>query len=239
MERMLVVVFDGEKKAYEGVAALRQLEREGAISAYAGAVVAKNADGTTSIKDFDDVGPAGSLIGTSLGSLIGLLGGPVGVAIGAMSGLTLGALVDLDNAGVGADFVEDVQKTLKPRTVAVVADVEEEWTTPVDTRMEALGGTVLRRAVYEVRQTVREEHVKAMKADLAQMRAELAKTRADHRKKLQQKIEELQARIDSEQKRVEEQHAEFLKHQKAKREVLKKNAAAAGHALKRLANTRI
>jgi len=239
MERMLVVVFDGEKKAYEGVAALRQLESEGAISAYAGAVVAKNADGTTSVKDFDDVGPAGTLIGTSLGSLIGLLGGPVGLAIGAMSGLSLGALVDLDNAGVGADFVEDVQKTLKPGTVAVVADVEEEWTTPVDTRMEALGGTVLRRAVYEVRQTLRAEHVKAMKADLAQMKAELAKTRADHRKKLQHKVDELQAKIASEQKKVDAQQEAFQKHQKAKRETLKKNAAAAGRALKQLAHTRL
>ena len=239
MERMLVVVFDSEAKAYEGVAALRQLEREGAITAYAGAVVAKNADGTASVKDFDDVGPAGSLIGTSLGSLIGLLGGPVGLAVGAVSGLTLGALVDLDNAGIGVDFVEDVQKSLQPKKVAVVADIEEEWTAPVDTRMEALGGTVLRRAVSEVRRTLREEHVAAMKADLAQMKAELAKTRADHRKKLQQKIDALQARIDSEQKKVEEQRGAFQARQKAKREILKKNAAAAGRALKQLADTRL
>ena len=50
MERMLVVVFDSETKAYEGSAALHQLEQEGNLSIYAGAVVAKNADGTTAIR---------------------------------------------------------------------------------------------------------------------------------------------------------------------------------------------
>jgi uncharacterized membrane protein len=239
MERMMVVVFDSETEAYEGVAALQQLEREGSISAYAGAVVAKNSDGTASVKQLDDVGPVGSLVGTSIGSLIGLLGGPVGLAIGAMSGLSLGALVDIDNAGVGADFVEDVLKSLQPTKVAVVADVEEEWTTPVDTRMEALGGTVLRRAVSEVRETLRQQHVAAMKADLAQLKAELAKARADHRKKLQHKIEQLQARIDSEQKKVAAQQEAFREHQKAKREIFKRNAAAAGRALKQLANTQL
>ena len=32
MERMLVVVFDNEKKAYEGKSALSELEREGSIT---------------------------------------------------------------------------------------------------------------------------------------------------------------------------------------------------------------
>jgi uncharacterized membrane protein len=239
MERMLVVVFDSETKAYEGVAALRQLEREGSIGAYAGAVVVKNADGTASVKEFDDVGPVGTLLGTSVGSLIGLLAGPVGLAVGAASGLALGTLYDLDNAGVGVDFVDDIQESLQPTKAAVVVDVEEEWTIPVDTRMEALGGTVLRRAVWEVRQSVHDENVAAMKADLAQMKAEIAQAHADRKKKLQQRVEQLQARIDSEQKKLEQRREAVRARQNAKREVLKTNAAAAGRALKDLANTRL
>ena len=83
MDRMLVVVFDNESKGYEGKNALLQLDDEGSISLYGYAVLAKNADGTASIKQGDDSGPIGSLVGTSLGSLIGLLGGPAGLAIGA------------------------------------------------------------------------------------------------------------------------------------------------------------
>ncbi len=36
MEKMLVVVFDSESKAYEGTNALSQLDREGSITVHAG-----------------------------------------------------------------------------------------------------------------------------------------------------------------------------------------------------------
>ena len=163
MERMLVVIFDNETKAFEGASALRQLEREGSLSVYAGAVLAKNADGTTTVKQVDDLGPVGTLIGTSIGGLIGLLGGPVGVAIGAVSGLAVGVLSDTADARVGDDFVEEVAKSLTPGKVAVIAEVNEEWTTPVDTRLEALGGLVIRRALWDVREQMREERIAAMR----------------------------------------------------------------------------
>src|ERR1700757_4037945 len=137
MDRMLVVVFPNESKAYEGKKALQQLDSEGSISVYAYAVLTKNADGTASVKQGDDVGPIGTLLGTSLGSLIGVLGGPVGVAAGAAAGMAAGSSVDLNNNRVGTDFIDDVQKALLPTHVALVAEVDEEWTTPVDTRMEA------------------------------------------------------------------------------------------------------
>src|SRR5215472_17320961 len=157
MERMLVVVFDNESKAYEGKKALLQLDGEGSISVYGYSVVAKGADGTVTQKQGDDVGPMGTLLGTSLGSLIGLLGGPAGMAAGALGGMLGGATADLDNSRVGADFVDDVNKVLTPNRVALVAEIEEDWTTPVDTRMEAIGGKVFRRALSEVTDTVNKE----------------------------------------------------------------------------------
>jgi uncharacterized membrane protein len=237
MERMLVVVFDNEVKAYEGKAALRQLEAEGSVMAYAGAVVVKGPDGIASVKQFEDIGPVGGLIGTSVGSLIGLLGGPVGLAVGATSGLALGSIADLDKARVGEDFIADVEKSLAPGKAAILAEVEEEWTTPVDTRMEALGGTVLRRALWEVQEEVWQEDIAAMKADLAQLKAEMAKAHADRRAKLQKKVDQLQARIETRQQEASRRVADFQARQKSKRELLKKNAAAAGRALKELAKT--
>jgi uncharacterized membrane protein len=239
MERMLVVVFDSETKAYEGQSALRQLEREGSISAYAGAVVVKNADGTTTVKELDDFGPVGGLVGTSVGGLIGLLGGPAGLAIGAASGLALGAAFDLHDARVGVDFVDEVSKSLKPTTVALIAEIEEDWTTPVDTRMEALGGTVLRRALWDVQEDVREKDIAAMKADLAQLKDEISKAHAGRRAKLQSRIDQLQSRIDAQQEKAKERREAFRARQESKRAILEKNAAAAGRALKDLANTRL
>lgn len=237
MERILVVVFDNEKKAYEGDSALTQLEREGHLTIYERAVIVKHAEGTVSVKQVEDEGPLGSLAGTAVGALIGLLGGPVGAAIGAGSGLALGALFDVDNACVGEDFLDDVSKSLTPNKVAVVANVEEEWTTPVDARMEALGGTVLRRALWEAQKTVREEEVAAMKADLKQLKSEISREQADRRAKLQKKIDQLQAKIDAKIVKAAQRHDAFEARQKTKKDILKKNAAAAGRALKELART--
>src|SRR5690349_17923338 len=129
MDRMLVVVFDNEVKAYEGKRALVQLDDEGSISVYASVVLTKHADGTATVKEEDDSGPLGSLVGTSLGTLIGILGGPVGVAIGASAGLLGGGAFDVNNARIGDDFIDDVTKQLLPNRVAVVAEIDEDWTT--------------------------------------------------------------------------------------------------------------
>jgi uncharacterized membrane protein len=226
IDRMLVVVFDTESKAYEGKKALLQLENEGSIGVYAYAVVAKNADGSATVRQGDDSGPLGTLVGTSLGSLIGLLGGPVGLAIGASVGLVSGSAADLNNARVGGDFIDDVTKVLLPNRIAVVAEIQEDWTTPVDIRMEAIGGTVFRRALSDVKDTVDDEEIAAMKADFAQMKAEHAKARADRKAKLQEKINQLDSKIQTRLERAKERRQAAEQQAKAKVEVLKAKAAA-------------
>jgi len=226
MDRMLVVVFDTEPKAYEGKKALSQLEGEGSIVVYAYAVVGRNADGTTSVRQSDDPGPLGTLAGTSLGALIGLIGGPVGAAIGAAAGLAVGGTVDVDNARIGEDFVDDVREQLQPGKFAVVAEIQEDWTTPVDTRMEAIGGKVTRRALSEVNDTVNDEDVAAMKADLAQMKAEQAKAHADRKAKLQEKINQLDSKIQAQLEKSKQRRQAWKAQAKAKVEVVKAKAAA-------------
>jgi len=227
MDRMLVVVFDNETKAYEGKKALTQLDNEGSISVYGYAVVAKNSDGTASIKQGDDVGPLGTLAGTALGSLIGALFGPAGLAVGATAGLSGGASFDLLNAGVGEDFIDDVSKALTRGKVAVVAEVEEDWTTPVDTRMEGIGGTVYRRALSDVTHQVHQENVAAMKADMAQLKAEHAQARADRKAKLETKINQLDSKIQDQLQKAKDDRQAAERKAQAKVEILRSKAAAA------------
>ena len=227
MDRMLVVVFDNETKGYEGGKALLQLDDEGSITVYEYAVLVKHADGTATVKQGDDSGPIGTLLGTSFGSLIGLLGGPVGLAIGASAGLGVGAAADLNNARIGEDFIDDVTKVLLPNRVAVIAEIEEDWTTPVDTRMEAIGGSVFRRALSEVKQTIHEENVAAMKADLAQMKAEHAKAHADRKAKLQEKINQLDSKIQAQLQKVKDGREAAERQARAKVRVLEAKAEAA------------
>jgi uncharacterized membrane protein len=224
MERMLVVVFDTERQAYEGKKALTQLDDEGSISIHASAVISKNVDGKVTVKQSDDQPPIATLLGTPLGSLIGLLGGPVGLAVGTAVGLVGGITADLNNARINGDFVDDVNSDLLPNKFAVVAQIDEDWTTPVDTRMEALGGTVFRRALKDVKQTIHDEDVAAMKADMAQMKAEMAKSQADRKAKLQTKINELDSKIQARLERDKQQRQAAELQAKAHAETLKRKA---------------
>lgn len=226
MNRMLVVVFDTEDKAYAGKHALLKLHDEGSISVYAHAMLAKHADGAVTVNKQDDFGPFGTLAGAELGALIGLIGGPMGLAIGAGLGVLAGGAVDLNKVRIGDDFIDDVTKKLLPNKFAVVADVDEDWTTPVDLCMEPLGGIVFRRFLSDVKHTIHEEHINAMKADLAQMKAEHAKAHADRKSKLQEKISQLDSKIQAQLQKAKDRREGAERQAEAKAEILKSKAGA-------------
>jgi uncharacterized membrane protein len=146
VNKMIVTIFSDEKNAYEGLKALKALHTEGSLTLHAATVVAKDAQGRVSLKQTEDLGPAGTMFGLATGSLVGLLGGPVGMAAGAAAGTLMGSLFDLATLGVGEEFLAEVSQNLTSGKVAVIGDIDEDWVTPLDTRMEALGGTVFRRA---------------------------------------------------------------------------------------------
>jgi len=114
MEKMLVVVFESEAKAYEAVRSLNQLDAEGSITIHAESVIKKNADGTVSVLRTDGDFPVRTIGGTAIGSLIGLLGGPVGFGVGALAGTFAGMMGDIYAAGVNTDFGADVAAALTP-----------------------------------------------------------------------------------------------------------------------------
>jgi len=199
MNKMLVAVFDTEPAAFEGLTALRDLHREGDITLYASAVMVKDKTGKINVKQGADDGPVGTAVGLLTGSLIGILGGPAGLALGASLGGLTGFLFDLDQSGIGATFLDDICKTLTPGKAAVVAEVEESWTTPVDTRVHKLGGTVFRRLRSEVveDQLVRESA--AFDADLKALEDDLNKGVAENRAAVQKDIEQTKKQIKATQ----------------------------------------
>ena len=227
MDRMLVVVFDAESKAWEAKKALHELDREDVIVVYDQAVVARNSDGTATVRQIDDPRPIGTLGGTALGALIGLLGGPVGAGLGAAAGLAAGAAVDVSHATIGEDFVEDMKQQLSPGKFALVAEIDEDWTFPVDRSMEALGGTVFRRALSEVKHKLNDEHTAAMKADRAQLKAEHAKADAERKAKLQKKINQLDSKIQARLEKAKARRQATEREAQAKAELLKAKATAA------------
>jgi uncharacterized membrane protein len=71
MNKMIVVVFDNERQAYEGYRALKDLHADGTITLYGDAVIAKDASGTVFVKEAADKGPLGTAVGLLTGSLVG------------------------------------------------------------------------------------------------------------------------------------------------------------------------
>jgi uncharacterized membrane protein len=195
MDKMLVVVFDSEAKAYDGSRALQELMQEGSIDLYSQAVIARDASGKVEVKQRGDMGPVGTAVGLLTGSLIGMFAGPVGLAIGATAGTSGGLLYDVAHLGVGEDYLTEVSNYLQPGKAAVVAEIAEEWVLPVDTRMEALGGVVFRRTQKEVWDIVVARDTEALNSDLAQLKAERDQATGEARVKLQKKVDAAEAKL--------------------------------------------
>jgi len=204
VNKILVAVFDSEKAAYEGVAALKDVHRNGDISLYASSVIAKDDAGAVAVRQAADSGPLGTLVGIVGGSLVGLLGGPAGALVGGWIGGGAGLVYDLFSVGVGVDFMEQVGTSLTPGRVAVVADIDESWTTPVDTRLAAMGATVFRRYPGEVADDQLAREAEAAETESRQLVGEFEQAEGEARAKAQAtaaaqraKVEALAGRIDS------------------------------------------
>lgn len=239
MEKMLVVVFDNETKAYEGSRALNQLDSEGSIAIHAEAIIGKNNDGTITVKQGDGDFPVRTVSGTAIGSLIGLLGGPAGLAVGALAGTMVGSIADLFVAGVDSDFLAEASNALTPGKYAIVADVSEEWVTPVDTRMEALNGFVFRTARQSFEEAQRAREVAEVRAEMEQLKAEHARAKAEHKAKLQAKIDGLNTRLQAKLQQARQRSEQIKNETDAKVQGLQKKAAKAQGDAKVVINARV
>lgn len=227
MEKMLVVVFENEPSTYEGSRALNQLDAEGSITIHAESVIKKDANGKVSVLQAEGDFPVRTVGGTAIGSLIGLLGGPVGFGIGAVAGALAGSIGDLYVAGVNADFLGDVSAALTPGKCAVLADISEEWVTPVDSRMEALGGVVFRSLKTTVEEDQRARDVAELKEEIFQLKTEHAQARAERKAKLQARIDALNAKLQEKLDQAKQRAEQIKGETEAKVQALQKRAAKA------------
>ena len=207
MEKMLVVVFDTETKAYEGSKALQELDSDGSISVHAEAVVKKNPDGSLTTKETGGDYPIRTAEGTAIGALIGVLAGPIGLGAGALTGALAGYVADLNRAGVNVDYAEEVSGKLTPGKWAVVSDISEEWETPVDTRMTELGGNVSRVPRVSVVAERDEKEEEAMKSEIANLKSEHAVSSQKHKATIQARIDKLNTELRMKMQKAKE-HSE-------------------------------
>jgi uncharacterized membrane protein len=204
MDKMVVLVFNDERKAYEGAQALKGLHAEGSLTLYQSTVISKDAKGAVSVKESADQGPVGTAVGWATGGLIGLLGGPVGWAVGAATGTLAGSFYDLAQLGVGSDFIDEVSQYLLSGKTAVVAEVEEGWVTPLDTRVEALGGKVFRRGRGEFIDAQWQKDIDTTKAEIKELKDEFNQETGEAKAKIKTKIEAAKQRLQAKQDQIKE-----------------------------------
>jgi uncharacterized membrane protein len=154
MRNYIAVVFNDTSKAYEGLHALWQLDDAAEVTVHGTAVVHRDALGNFQV-DTKETHPAlATAVGVGVGALLGLLAGPAGAAVGAAGGAAIGAATggavgvtaDLARADTRDQAADETRFVLDAGQSAVIADVSEDWTSPIDTRMRSLVGIVYRRA---------------------------------------------------------------------------------------------
>lgn len=210
MNRVIFVGFDTEEKAYAGDRALHDMHKDGSLTLYNDAVVVKEPSGFVAVRREPEAEAAGTFGGMLTGGLIGLLGGPVGAAVGIGAGTLIGAAFDLTKEGIDREFVEDAGAQLAPGKAAVIAEIDEQWQVPLDTRMEALGGTVVRRTQTQIEDAYLEREIEAAQKELAVLESEkVAEVKASQTEKARRQAEKLQAKVDAAKRKVREKENEL------------------------------
>jgi len=150
MHRIVVIVFDNEAEGAEAKNKLLQLDSEGSIGSYGYAVVAKKADGTVVLRQVDLQGTLSPFAHSLLRSLCD----SACPAAGSAASHTGDFAANSNRAKTEKDFIREMTQVLLPNRVAIVAEVEEEWTPVLDRCMESIGGVVFRWTVSEVQHAV-------------------------------------------------------------------------------------
>ena len=196
MNKVIFVTFDNEDKAEEAERALHQMHDDGAITWYDDAIVAKDASGKVVVRNEPKGEPVATVSGMIAGSLIGLLGGPIGSLVGITAGSLVGAAFDLAHEGIDSSFVREIGQQLETGKTMLIAHIDESWQVPVDTRMNALGGKVVRRTLTQIEDARLERDLEASQKELANLEAEqIAAVKASEAEKMSEKVQKIDAKI--------------------------------------------
>ena len=164
MDNYVAIVVDDDAKAYQALHELWNLDTDEAITVHGAAVIHRDPNGYVDVRTKDTDPGIRTAVGVGIGALLGALAGPIGAAagaaaaaagtgaaIGAVSGGMIGGTADIvkatenDEAGYEAEFVLPAGKS------AVIAEVTEQWTKPVDDLAKNYGTTVFRKSKSVIR----------------------------------------------------------------------------------------
>ncbi len=146
-ENLVLLSFGDAAKAYQALAEMKQAAAQDRLKLRSAAVVQRSPQGVLQVRDGYGDGAAANapLVGTMLGGLLGVLGGPLGVLMLGATGAWLGSLASLDTVDRRLSLMEQITHAVPPGATALFADVEEGAVEVVDSLAKNLGAVVLRR----------------------------------------------------------------------------------------------
>ena len=164
MDNYVAIVLDDDAKAYEALHRLWKLDTDGDITVHGAAVIHRDPDGAVDVREQDTDPGLRTAIGVGIGALLGALAGPIGAAagaaaaaagtgaaIGAASGAVVGVTADVVKATENDEASYEAGFVLPPGKSAVIAEVTEQWTTPLDVLAQSYGTKVFRRSKSVIR----------------------------------------------------------------------------------------
>lgn len=193
---MIAVSFEDDDKAYAALTLLKELDSQHQVGLDEAMVVVRQADGRVVEKDRVASAPVPNTIGGGLvGLLVGIIGGPLGMLIGGTAGVFIGSLFDIEDADSTDSALTAISRYARSEHTAVLAVVSEQSPEVIDAAMSGLGGTVLRRSVYEVEAEIAAAQEAERKAR-REARKELLRGRREHDKAAAHaKVEDLKAKL--------------------------------------------
>jgi uncharacterized membrane protein len=151
MSVLVVVIFDEVRRTSDYVQSLRALHDQGRVSVYAIAMMERGPRGVAPRMPVgSDEAVAGPAVGAAMGALVSLLDGPLQAAARAVPHSLIGAMRDLDDAGLDPGFLEQVSRDLPVGGGAVLSQLEELQPLIIDTLGLQHGGRVFRQRLAAV-----------------------------------------------------------------------------------------
>ena len=202
MNELLVAVFDSEDAAAKGMRTLDDLHKEGGISLYASALIVRGKDGNITVRQQSDPTPLSTALGLLTGGIVGILGGPAGSAVGVSLGGYIGLLADWARTGVDLKFLDDVGTTLGPGKAAVLAEIEESWTSLLEPRLRDQGGIVFRRFRNDVVEDQLLQESKELQRQREVLEADVATANAANKEVIEDSIRDVKQQLEAMQNRA-------------------------------------
>jgi uncharacterized membrane protein len=141
MNQLVVISFDHFDDARNALTGLRELEGAGRLRFEDTALVERDPDGTTHVRnEVSGTTETATVIGAVAGGILGFLFPLAGMAIGAAAGAAIGRALD---TGVSDTFVDDVKASLRPGRSALFLVIKEADLDALMAALRSYGGEVI------------------------------------------------------------------------------------------------